>query len=364
MIVSGSWLRGISVLSFFIAVGTIGYVQLTPGPLRASQSDGGIGLAGWPGHASEVIFSAPGVTEPSSRTLKIFSEVPGTIRKIHVQSGDPVTRGQLLFELANETQVAEVMHRQALVRRAKAELTKLESWMRPEDRRLAEAHWHEARAMAELAEFEKKQTDKLAQQGAATDKELVHARENHAAAKARADGAKAAYDRTTAGPSVEELEVANAAVTEAEMQLKIAETYLAKTKVHSPIDGMVIYRHSEPGEVVLPDVPKPVVSVGNRDRLHIRADVDETDLARVKVGQRVFATAEAFGPKRFTGTVVHVEQTLGRKNLYTYRPTEKVDTKILEVVIALDDGAELLLELQMTVWFQEDADSATTRPAS
>jgi len=364
--VSGFWLRGISILTVLVAIGTIGYVQLTPGPLSASQSDSGTGLADWPGRASDVVFSAPGVTEPSSRTLKIFSEVPGTICAVHVKSGDAVASGQLLFELANETQVAEVMHRQSLVRRAKAELAKLESWMRPEDRRIAEAYWHEARAMAELAEFEKKRVESLAQQGVASDKELIHARENYAAAKARADGAQAAYERTTAGPSVEELEIAKAAVAEAETHLKIAETYLAKTQVHSPIDGIVIYRHTEPGEVVLPDVPKPVLSIGNRDTLHVRADVDETDLGRVKVGQRIFATAEAFGPKRFAGTVVHVEQALGRRNFRTYRPTEKADTKILEVVIALDDGRELPLDLQMTVWFQQeqDADSATTRPAN
>lgn len=360
---SGSWLRGIGLLSLFVAIGTIGYVQMAPGPLSASQSDGVTAQGGWPGSSPDVLFSAPGVTEPSSRTLKIFSELPGTIREVFVKSGDRVARGQLLFELANETQVAEVRHRESLVRRAKAELAKLESWMRPEDRRMAEAHWHETRAMAQLAEFEKKRVESLAQQGAASDMELIHARENHAAAKARADAALAAYERTTAGPSSEELEVARAAVSEAEMHLKIAETYLAKTQVRSPIDGVVIYRYSEPGEVVLPDVPKPVVSIGNRDRLHLRADVDETDLGRVKVGQRVFATAEAFGPKRFAGEVVHVEQALGRKNLYTYRPTEKVDTKILEVVIALDDGKALPLDMQMTVWFLRDSGSSTTRPA-
>lgn len=96
----GSWLRGISVLSVFVAVATIGYVQLAPGSLNASQSDGGMGVTGWPGHSAEVIFSAPGVTEPSSRTLKIFSEVPGTIREVQVKSGDTVTSGQLLQDAA------------------------------------------------------------------------------------------------------------------------------------------------------------------------------------------------------------------------------------------------------------------------
>ena len=64
----------------------------------------------------------------------------------------------------------------------------------------------------------------------------------------------------------------------------------------------------------------------------------------------------AFGSKRFTGRVVHIEQVLGCKNVHTYRPTEKIDTKILEVVIALDDGSELPLDLQMTTWFLFDED--------
>ena len=73
-----------------------------------------------------------------------------------------------------------------------------------------------------------------------------------------------------------------------------------------------------------------------------------------ELGQRIFATAPAFETERFYGKVVHIEQTLGRKNFRTFQPTEKTDTKILEVVIALEDGRELPLDLQMTVWFLDD----------
>jgi len=129
---------------------------------------------------------------------------------------------------------------------------------------------------------------------------------------------------------------------------------------------VVVSRVREPGESVFPNVPAPVVSIGNRDVLHLRADGDATDLSRVHIGQRIFATCDTFGARRFPGKIVHIEQTLGRKNFRTDRPTEKADTKILEVVIALDDGRDLPLELQMTVWFLRDTAGATTptnRPA-
>jgi HlyD family secretion protein len=82
-------------------------------------------------------------------------------------------------------------------------------------------------------------------------------------------------------------------------------------------------------------------------------DVDEMDIASVRVGQRVFATAPAFGNQRFYGRVTHIEPTLGRKNFRTNRPTERVDSKILEAVVALDSGETVPLELQMVVWFRD-----------
>jgi len=64
--------------------------------------------------------------------------------------------------------------------------------------------------------------------------------------------------------------------------------------------------------------------------------------------------APAFGSRRFSGRVVHIEPTLGRKNFRTGRPTEKIDTRIQEVVVALEDAELVPLELQMDVWFLDE----------
>ena len=75
--------------------------------------------------------------------------------------------------------------------------------------------------------------------------------------------------------------------------------------------------------------------------LRARAEVDETDVARVRVGQPAYVTAGAYGSRRFSGRVVRVGNLLGRKNVRTERPSERVDTKILETLIELDSGRQL-----------------------
>jgi HlyD family secretion protein len=61
----------------------------------------------------------------------------------------------------------------------------------------------------------------------------------------------------------------------------------------------------------------------------------------VKVGERAYVTADAFGKQKFWGQVVRVGQQLGPKNVRTDEPTEKVDTKILETLVELDQNSNL-----------------------
>jgi len=67
----------------------------------------------------------------------------------------------------------------------------------------------------------------------------------------------------------------------------------------------------------------------------------KTDVSRVRVGQRAYVTADAYGRQKSGGKVVRVGQQLGPKNVRTDEPTEKVDTKILETLVELDPGSQL-----------------------
>jgi hypothetical protein len=79
----------------------------------------------------------------------------------------------------------------------------------------------------------------------------------------------------------------------------------------------------------------------------VRVDVDETDVSKISLGQRAYVTADAYSDRKFWGHVVRIGQELGRKNVRTDEPTEHVDTKILETLIQLDNGADLPIGLRV-----------------
>jgi hypothetical protein len=67
----------------------------------------------------------------------------------------------------------------------------------------------------------------------------------------------------------------------------------------------------------------------------------------VRLGQRAYVTADAYGDRKFWGHVIRLGQEMGPKNLRTDEPTERVDKKILETLIQLDDGHGLPVGLRV-----------------
>ena len=122
---------------------------------------------------------------------------------------------------------------------------------------------------------------------------------------------------------------------------------LEKTYVRAPIDGVVIRRHRKVGESVSTQFDSPIVTLADRSRVRVRVDVDETDVAKLGEGQLAYVTANAFGDRRFPGRIVRVGRMLGRKNVRTDEPAERVDTKVLETLVELTDGHELPLGLRV-----------------
>ena len=70
--------------------------------------------------------------------------------------------------------------------------------------------------------------------------------------------------------------------------------------------------------------------------------------------QPAYVTADAYGNRRFPGHVVRIGQELGRKNVRTDEPTERVDNKILETLVELDNGADLPVGLRVNAFIQDD----------
>ncbi len=279
---------------------------------------------------------------------------------------------------------------------AEARSRELESGARPEDLAIARARLEELQASRDEALRTKTRHGRLVPSGAMEEFRLEEAetalavaearvrqsaaelarlaagersevldrvRADASAARARVEEAKAELASLENGSRTEDLAAARAEIEAARARLAAAAADLSDAFLRSPIDGLVVYRYRHPGEEVGPEDRVPVLEIATAVPLHVRADVDEFDIGRVYEGQRIYATAPAFGYRRFQGRVVRLERILGRRNFKTELPTEKRDAKILEVVVALDAGAEGVLPLGMPVRVFFLAESEPASPA-
>ncbi|MCW5812496.1 MAG: efflux RND transporter periplasmic adaptor subunit [Labilithrix sp.] len=154
---------------------------------------------------------------------------------------------------------------------------------------------------------------------------------------------------TKAGVRDEVRREAIAAVAAARADLEEARARLAQTELRAPATGTIVRRLVEPGEQVTTMPPTVALKIADLDKVRLRAEIDESDVARVAPGAKAYATAEALGEKRLAGKVVRVERELGRKNIRTDDPRARVDTRVLEAIVVLDDPTPLPLGLRVDV---------------
>jgi len=300
-----------------------------------------------PTSPNEGLISAPGRVEAVSEEIRVSSELSGRLRSVPVEEGDRVHRGQILAQLENSDYAARVAVREATLSERGAELLRTVNGARLQERRAAEANMKAAQAVVENARKETERRRNLADRDMVSRDEAERYERVYQVARAEYDRASEEYSLVDADARVEDRRRAEGAVAAAEAELAEARAYLEKTYVRSPIDGVILRKFRHAGESVSTQFDSPIVTVADDSVLRVRLDVDETDVARLHVGQPAFVTAEAYGSKKFTGSVIRVGRILGKKNVRTDEPSERVDTKILETLVELDAGQSLPLGLRV-----------------
>lgn len=307
----------------------------------------------------KVVAAAPAVVEPVSQVIALRSERSGRIASIAKKAGAQVTKGEPLVRIDDTIARATVALRRADLQLAEADLADLRAWRRKEEREQARAEVAKAQAKYDRAKREHDRVTTLHEESRAADTELNEAIEDLRLAEAELSSSRAASEMAEAGPTADDLAIAEAKVEQARAALTLAEAELEKHVIKSPIDGHVLYRHLEPGEIFDVDAEQqpPILSLGDIGRIRLRAEVDEADIARVFVGQKVIASADSIGDKLLHGEVVHMEGIMGRKSIRTQATTERLDTKVREVLIALsEDCPPMTVDLQLTVRFLASPD--------
>jgi HlyD family secretion protein len=296
--------------------------------------------------------------EPISEEIDVGSELTGKLDRVLVEEGDAVRAGQVVAVLANREHQSQVASARATLDDRLAALRRLVNGARQEERREALAAVDETEAVVTRAVADRDRRRRLLEQGAISREDADRAEEVWSVAVAQHRAAAERHALVEAAAREEDRAQAEAAVAIARAAADEAEALLARTYVRSPIDGVVLRRHHHPGETVLNSTADPVLTVGDVSRLRVRAEVDELDVALVRSGLRAIVRADAYSDREFTGTVTRVGEALGRKRIRTELPAERMDTNVLEVLVQLDEGADLKPGLRVDVFMGREPDRA------
>lgn len=304
----------------------------------------------------EPLVAGPGRVEPISEDIQIGSELSGKLKSVNVEEGDSIKRGGVLAVLMNGDYRAQVRSAEAQVNAREATLRKVVNGARQQERAEALSTVHETEAVMNNANAEMERRRQLFTAGVISREEYERYSREYDVARAKYREASEHHSLVDDHAREEDQAMAEADLRLAKANLEDAKARYEKTIIRSPIDGTVLRKHHRNGESVSNSstVPDPIVTIGDKNVLRVRVDVDETEVSKVRVGQKAYVTADAFGDKRFWGRVVRVSEQLGPKNIRTDEPTERVDRKILETLVELESGSHLPVGLRVDAFIVTD----------
>ena len=292
----------------------------------------------------------PGRIEPASEEVRVGAELEGRLQEVRVEEGARVHQGDIVAVIENQDYRARVSLAEADVASREAELQRVIAGARAEERQEAASAVKEAEAALANARAELKRYETLYAEHLTAREQVEVRRTTVAQDEARLEAARHHQDLVDAAARQEDRSRAEAQVELARSRLEETRSLLAKTTIRAPIAGVVLRRHFRTGETVA--AGEPIVTLGDLTRLRVRMELDERDIARVHVGQEAWCTADAYGTRRFSGRVSRIGQMLGRKNIRTDDPAERVDTKVLEALIDLEAGTVLPPGLRVDVYLK------------
>ena len=309
----------------------------------------------------DYLVAAPGRVEPASEQIRVAAPVTGTLKELLVKEGDTVKRGQVIAQLVNDDAQANLARANADLQLQNAELQRVINGAREAERAAAAAAVDETAAVEKNTAAELSRQQALGRQSISSRATVEQAERQYAVARERHKAAMDKYALVNDPARQEDVAIAKARVESAQAARNLAQAELDKTVIRAPIDGTILRTFRHPGELVSVYLDDPILSLGDLSKLYVRADVDEADIAKLKPGLPAYVTAEAYGHQQFSGHVLRIGQVLGKKNITTDSPREKADTKVLEVLIALDMPNPLRPGLRVNAFIMQSVAEAQAR---
>jgi len=280
---------------------------------------------------------ATGKIEPITK-VEIKSKASGIVKKLHVEYGDKVKKGQVLAELDKEEIQARVAQAQAQLEASSASLNG------------TRADLERAKVDAEgpdvpLLKRAYVRAQGMAKEGVVSASALDDAQKNYEMSLNKQNVSKAQLQVLQA-----KIGQAQGQVAQDRANLKQLEEQLGYTTIESPIDGIVLSRDVEIGDavssiLVLGSSATLVMTLGDTSEVYVKGKVDESDIGKVYLGQPARIKVESFKDKTFTGKVTKISPMgVEKDNVTTFEVRVSINNPEGVLKAMMTANAEIILE--------------------
>lgn len=259
-----------------------------------------------------ITISANGTIQPKQST-NVSPKNSGRLRSLLVEEGDYVQTGQIVAYMDDSNLQGQLVQAQGSLAAAQANYERVRAGNRPQEIAQAESRWRSARATLSQAQADLSRYEQLYAAGAISAQAVDQYRTTRDNAQAAVDEAQQALRLVQAGSRQEDIDQARAQVTQAQGSLKTAQTQIEDMIIRAPFSGIVTRKFADPGDFVTPTTSGSDVSSATSSSIlslasayQAVANVAETDISRIQVGQTVALKADAYSDKTFQGKVAQI----------------------------------------------------------
>ncbi|OGW11253.1 MAG: hypothetical protein A2W77_07470 [Nitrospinae bacterium RIFCSPLOWO2_12_39_16] len=316
-------MRALLILFILLAIGTGGYLYYQKSTIIQVQTR----------KVSRRLFlytvtSTSSGTIKTDRAAKVSSRINGRVIRINFNEGDKVKGREEIITLDPEEALANVKMVEANLSLVKVRYEQAKAAFEVE-KKLVNSKILETEANRKEASAALRRAQDMERQGIISNQQLDTAIRNH-------DVASAAYESALVsreGVILKEKEMlaSKAEVEHLEESLKIAIIQKDYLKITAPFDGIVSSKKVELGEMVLPGVA--LAEIIDDSFLYIHAPIDEADIYKIRIGQEVKITIDAFPNREFIGKIYEISPTVSE---------EKLEGRTVAIKISIDHHEEIL----------------------
>jgi HlyD family secretion protein len=131
----------------------------------------------------------------------------------------------------------------------------------------------------------------------------------------------------------------------------MATAVLDKTRIRAPLAATVLQLNAKVGEMVAPTPDAPLVTLGDVSVLRVRAEVDEHDVSKIKLGQKAVVRNNGYPGQDFSGKVTELAPSLAAPRMGSRGARRATDVEVLEVLIDMEGSVPLLPGMRTEVFF-------------